>query len=94
MITFYYAINSYGYTVNYLEQGTDKVLAAAKTGTANYNHTVTETAVAITGYNLIGADSQSIVIDTENNVINFFYAKKNDLTLTVKYVDKATNAVL
>ena len=94
VITFYYAINSYGYTVNYLEQGTDKVLATAKTGTANYNQTVTETAIAITGYNLIGADSQSIVIDTENNVINFFYAKKNDLTLTVKYVDKATNAVL
>ena len=94
VITFYYTINSYGYTVNYLEKGTDKVLATAKTGTANYNQTVTENAVAIKGYNLVGSDSQSIVIDTENNSITFFYAKKNDLTLTVKYVDKATNSTL
>ena len=94
VITFYYTINSYGYTVNYLEKGTNNVLATAKTGTANYNQTVTETAIAITGYNLVGSDSQSIVIDTENNVITFLYAKKNDLTLTVKYVDKATNSTL
>ena len=89
VITFYYSINSYGYTVNYLEKGTDKVLAAAKTGTAVYNQTVTETAVAITGYNLVGESSQSIVIDTENNVITFYYAKQT-FSLTVAFIDKAT----
>ena len=89
VITFYYSINSYGYTVNYLEKGTDKVLATAKTGTANYNQTVTETALAITGYNLVGSDSQSIVIDTENNVITFLYTKQT-YSLTVAFIDKST----
>ena len=93
-ITLYYTINTYDYTVNFLEQGTDKVLATAKNGTAVYNQTVTENAVAIDGYNLVGENSQSIVIDTENNVINFYYAKRNDLTMTVSYVEKATGKKL
>ena len=93
-ITLYYTINSYDYTVNFLEQGTEKVLAPAKNGTAVYKQTVTENSVAVDGYKLLSENTQSIVIDTENNVINFYYAKRSDLTLTVKYVDKTTNTVL
>ena len=89
-ITLYYTINSYSYVVNYLEDGTDKVLAPSKNGSADYKQTVTENAVGVYGYNLIGANCQSVEIDTENNVINFYYTKKNTLTMTVSYVEKGT----
>ena len=73
-ITLYYVKNSYGYTVNYLEEGTDKVLYPARAASAVYGTTIIETAVAIDGYTLTGNDSNTIIIDTENNVINFYYA--------------------
>lgn len=73
-ITLYYVRNSYGYTVNYLEEGTDKVLADAKTAEALYASLVTEKALAIDGYTLTGDNRKTITIDTENNVINFYYA--------------------
>ena len=73
-ITLYYVRNSYGYTVNYLEEGTDKVLVASKTGSAEYGSSVDEKAIDIDGYTLVDDNSKSIIIDTENNVINFYYA--------------------
>ena len=76
-ITLYYVRNNYGYTVNYLEEGTDNVLAQAKSEAALYGATVTETAIAIDGYVLTSDNSKSIVIDTENNVINFYYSADN-----------------
>lgn len=76
-ITLYYVRNSYGYTVNYLEEGTNKVLAAAKTSAALYGASVTETVIAINGYTPINDHSKTITIDTENNVINFYYAADN-----------------
>ena len=76
-ITLYYVRNNYGYTVNYLEEGTEKVLADAKAATAVYGSTVTEEAIAIEGYTYTGDGKTSITIDTENNVINFYYAVDN-----------------
>ena len=73
-ITLYYTINSYNYTVNYLEEGTDKVLADAKTGTADYKSIVTESATAIDGYVVTGYSIKSMIIDVDNNVFNFYYA--------------------
>ncbi len=64
----------YGYTVNYLEEGTDNVLAAAKTAEAKFDEAVTESAITIDGYTLVDDESKTIIIDTENNVINFYYA--------------------
>jgi hypothetical protein len=72
-ITLYYSRNSYGYTVNYLEEGTNNVLAAAKTGDAAFGEAVTETAIAIDGYALITSAKQTITIAEEGNVINFYY---------------------
>ena len=92
-ITLYYTANSYGYTVNYLEDGTDKVLASAKTGTADFNKTVTENAIAIDGYTVTGESSKSIVIDTENNVINFYYTA-NSYGYTVNYLEDGTDKIL
>ena len=76
-ITLYYVKNSYGYTVNYLEEGTGNVLAAAKADAAAYEELVTETAIVIDGYTLADEESKTIIINTENNVINFYYAADN-----------------
>ena len=70
----YYARNSYGYTVNYLEKDTGKVLATAKTGTATYGETVNETAIAIKDYVVVGENNVSVTI-VEDVVINFYYSK-------------------
>ena len=80
-ITLYYVRNSYGYTVNYLEEGTENVLATSKTAEAPYASFVTEAAIAIDGYVLTGYSSQTVTItidkDATNNVINFYYAADN-----------------
>ncbi len=80
-ITLYYVRNNYGYTVNYLEEGTNKVLATSKTAEAPFASFVTETAIAIKGYVLTGYTSQTVTItidtDATKNVINFYYAVDN-----------------
>ena len=88
-----YTVNVYGYTVNYLEKGTNKVLATAKTGSANFGTEVIEKAIDIKGYTLDGDNSRSIVIDTENNVINFYYTV-NSYNYKVNYLEKDTNKVI
>ena len=64
----------YSYTVNYLEEGTNTVLADAKISSAEFEKNVTESAINIDGYTLVDDETKTIVIDTENNVINFYYA--------------------
>ncbi len=88
-ITLYYTANTYGYTVNYLEEGTDKVLAVAKKSSAKYGDRITETAVTIKGYTLTGENSKTITIDTENNVINFYYIA-DICEYTVNYLEEGT----
>ncbi len=72
-ITLYYAANSYGYTVNYLEEDAENILADSKIASALYGEAVTESAIVIDGYILCSEGSKSITIDTENNVISFYY---------------------
>ena len=93
VINFYYTVNGYGYTVNYLEKDSNKVLHPAKYASADFGTSVTENAVVIEGYTLDGADKQAITIDTENNVINFYYTV-NSYDYTVNYLEKGTNKVL
>ena len=94
VINFYYTVDSYTYTVNYLEEGTNKVLATSKSAAATYGDVVNENAIAIDGYVVSGDSTKSITIDTANNEITFYYAKRGDFELTVNYVDKANNEVL
>ncbi len=65
--------NAYAYTVNYLEEGTNNVLASAKSASADFGTTITETAIGIEGYTVSGESSKAITIATEGNVINFYY---------------------
>ena len=86
-LNFYYTKkNDYNYTVNYLEQGTNEVLHAAKpVSNKTYKESITETAEVISGYNVVGSDTREFVLDEYNKEINFYYTKKNDLVYTVEY---------
>ena len=105
VINFYYTKrNDLSYTVNYLEQGTNTVLATAKTvNNQTFGATITasieatnvdEIPVAVAGYNVVSVDKESLTIGVENNVINFYYAKRTDLSYTVNYLEQVTNNVL
>ncbi len=95
-INFYYTKKTdYNYTVNYLEQGTNEVLHTAKpVSNKTYKETITETAEVISGYNVVGSETQEFVLDEYNKEINFYYTKKNNLVYTVEYYkDEVLNDV-
>ena len=93
VITLWYTPNMYGYTVNYLEDGTNKVLADAKKSTAAYDSTIKEYPISIFGYEIVNDMPIEIKIDTDNNVINFYYTKKN-IEYKVNYLEEGTNKTL
>ena len=85
------------YTVNYLEKGTDAVLHTAKTADKQTFGTVissADEAITIDGYTYDSADKDTLTIGTGENVINLYYTKRTDLSYTVNYLEKGTNAVL
>ena len=68
------------YTVNYLEYGTNNVLAPqAVVPNQTFDTTVDVNAIAIDGYVLIGEPTQQVTIsaDEAQNVINFYYGVDN-----------------
>ena len=82
------------YTVNYLEQGTGKVLHEAKTVDGQtFGAEVTESAIDITGYNKIDPTDATITIAVKGNEINFYYAKRTDLSYTVNYLKAEKNPI-
>ena len=88
VLNLYYDRNEYPYAFKFLEQGTDKKLADAVTGSARYQAQVTQTAKTIPGYTLVSAENQAIHIDIEDgttavkNVKIFYYTEQ---TVEIKY---------
>ena len=79
-------VGNISYTVNYLEQGTNTVLREAKTvNNKTFGDKVTEQAIDIDGYNKVDPTEKTITIGAENNVINFYYTKRTDLSYEVHY---------
>lgn len=81
------------YTVNYLEQGTDKVLHEKKIQTGVTFDAKIKSAdekIEIDGYNYANADKETLTIGTGENVINLYYTKRTDLSYTVHYYLKNT----
>ena len=79
------------YTVNYLEQGTDKILAPAKTvENQTFGETVEESAIEIEGYNKVAPETAGIEITTGENSLTFYYTARADLSYTVRYVEAGT----
>ena len=85
------------YKVNYLEKGTDKVLHNQKVKDGiTFESTVNsaDEVIDINGYNYDSVDEETLIITTEENVINIYYTKRTDLSYTVNYLEKDTNKVL
>ncbi len=82
LITVYYAvgqIQSFEYIVNYLDYETGKKVAESVTGSGIYGQEITERAIDINGFNKFGQVKQTIILDVEGNVINFYYTKVEEL---------------
>ncbi len=90
VLNLYYDRIAYPYEFRFLEQGTDKQLAAPAKGTARYQAQVTRKAETIPGYTLVSAENQAINIAIEDpadeankNVKTFYYQEQ---TVDIKYV--------
>lgn len=95
VLNLYYDRILYPYEFKFLEQGTDKVLAEAETGSARYQARVTQTAKDIPGYTLASDENQyiDIVIEdpadkAEKNVRIFYYTENE---IEIKYVAVETD---
>lgn len=82
------------YTVNYYLNGTTTSVAPSKTVSDKFvGDIITENALTIANYNLVGNNSYTIELDAENNVINFYYELKTS-KINVRYLEKGTNKKL
>ena len=82
----YYNRTVHSYTVNYLEAGTNNVLATQKVlNNIKWGTPITEYAIDINNYQVYGLSEQSfeISINDTMNVINFYYTEKR---VNVNYV--------
>ena len=98
VITFYYTKrNDLSYTVNYIDKDTGKAIINAKTVENQTFGAVIESEkekIEIDGYNYDSVDKEKLTIGTGKNAITFYYTKRNDLSYTVKYLEKDTNKTL
>lgn len=92
IIDLYYDRNLYPYEFRFLEQGTDKPIHDAKTGSARFGAQVTAAAEIIPGYDLVSAENQAINIRVENpadtayNNVKIFYYQEKKATIEYKVV--------
>ena len=92
-----YTLPEIGYTVRYLEYGTDKVLADPVTGTGLVTQTATETAKDIPFYTLVGEEitkTMTLVADTTKNVITFYYTRDTGSLKVTKELSTEGNATV
>lgn len=92
LIELFYDRIEVNYTVKYLENGTNKVLATEKTESGIYGQQVSETYLNIDGYELIGTPTRTLTLaaTSERNVIIFYYQEKN---ITIQYVPVGSGKV-
>ena len=96
IVTYYYRLKKYPYTINYLEKGTNQVLHTAKIGEEQTWGTVintTDEVIEIDGYNYDSADKENLSISTGENIINIYYTKKNAKVTVHYYEENTTNKV-
>ena len=78
-----------GYTVKYLEEGTNRQLAEPTTHTATVGETVAAdklNAPKITGYSVFNRDPESIKIESQQGIYTFtIYYKRNSYPVTYEY---------
>ena len=95
-VIFYYRLKNYPYVVNYYdkddyneETGSYEKIIESKEAEKTYGETVicSDEIIPLEGYDYDSISSDSIIIDTENNTINIFYSRKNDLSYKVNYLE-------
>lgn len=92
LIELFYDRIEVNYTVKYLENGTNKVLAPEKSESGIYGQQVSETYLDIDGYELIGTPTRTLTLaaTSERKVIIFYYQEKN---ITIQYVPVGSGKV-
>ncbi len=85
----YYTRNSYPYEVRYLENKTGNQLHDPKTGSGKYGEVISENAISIDNYKVVGDQTKTCTIQIEKgetvqyNIITFYYELADvDLTIT------------
>ena len=94
---YYTKRNDLSYTVNYLEKDSNKVLHEQKViENMIFDDEITSAneVIDIDGYDYDSVDQEVLKITTGENVINIYYAKRNDLSYRVNYLEKDSNKVL
>ena len=71
----YYTRNSYGYTIYHVEKDNPENVLDTVTETAEYEDVIAVTEKTFTGYECDGKSSETIKIDTENNVAYVYYTR-------------------
>ena len=98
IINIYYTKrNDLSYKVNYLEKDTNKVIHDQKVvENVTFEDEITSAneVIEIDGYNYDSVDKDTLVIGTNENIINIYYTKRNNLSYKVNYLEKDTNKVI
>ena len=89
-INVYYKIKDIKYTVNYLDDNNN--IIESKESIGKYHDEVVEEYRDIKNYKLVSDDKVSIILDDDNNIINFYYELKHG-NITIKYVDENNNKI-
>ena len=90
----YTAKTDVSYTVKYLREGDNKVLAPEKVVTdQTFDTEVTENAADVIGYTP-DAPSKTMILDEYNKVLTFSYSAKTDVSYTVRYLREGDDKVL
>ena len=93
IFTFVYKKAQYAYTVKYLDENNEPVKDVSdKTGSAPFGSNVIETAIDITGYEVSGLNSKTLVVNEyeTKNIIIFNYKKIANLPYTINYYKSDT----
>ena len=87
--------DDFSYTVKYLDENGDSIIEDKIVNDVTYMDEITEEALeAPYGYEIVGDDTKTKIIDAENIVITFNYEKRDDFKYTVKYLEQKTNKEL
>ncbi len=92
LIELFYDRKDVGYTVKYLESGSNNQLAEPKQAKGKYGDQVVENAIKISGYKLVSVSPQTLTLaaTAERNVITFYYQEEN---VTIQYIPVGNGSV-
>ena len=96
-IFYYTKRNDLSYTVNYLDKITKEEIHDSKVqDRQKYNDEIIseDEKIEIDGYVFDSSEKEKIQIGIEDNIINLYYRKRNDLSYKVNYIESGTGKTL